>query len=201
GRRREAVGGCRPGRHLRHRAEAERLPAAGQVDRHHDRRPAVAVRRRAVRARRPRQRHQHHAVGPGLAVGGLRRARPHGPALAVAVPSTQYKYPPGAWVRQTSSTWPPSGTADATLQMGADGSLLAAGAASGPLPLSPLSEDEARDPIAASVMSNTPMGTSPVPSSVPPTSLPGFVARFAAAPVTAATELDGAPTARLDWTP
>src|SRR5207302_1011525 len=56
----------------------------------------------------------------------------------VAVPSTKYQYPTGAWVRQTSSTWPPPGTADTTLQRGADGKAVAAGAAAGPLPLSPL---------------------------------------------------------------
>jgi hypothetical protein len=50
-------------------------------------------------------------------------------------------------------------------------------------------------------MSNTPLGTSPVPRALPATDAPGFVAAFATDPLAADRELAGAPRARLAWTP
>ena len=98
----------------------------------------------------------------------------------------------------------PRGTGTRTWQLGADGRATerSAGLApSGPLPLAPLSSDEARDTVTATVMASTPLGTSPVPSQVPPTDAPGLLARFATARFTAASDLDGAAVTRLSWTP
>jgi predicted acyl esterase len=120
----------------------------------------------------------------------------------VAVPSSRYQYPAGAWFRQTSTTWPPPGTLTTSWQLGADGKARSTGGApAGPVPLAALSADEARDTVASSVMSNAPTGTSPVPSQVPPTDVPGLLARFATSPFLVAQDLDGGVTGRLSWTP
>ena len=66
--------------------------------------------------------------------------------------------------------------------------------------LSPLTEDERNDPVAAAALSGTPLGTSPL-SSVPATNLPGFIASFRTPPFSSDRELSGAPFANLSWTP
>jgi predicted acyl esterase len=68
------------------------------------------------------------------------------------------------------------------------------------LPLAALAEDERDDPIAQAVLSATPLGTSPA-TSLPATTAPGLLAAFATGPLGRETELDGAPAARLAWTP
>jgi predicted acyl esterase len=120
---------------------------------------------------------------------------------AVQVPSDSYEYPDGAWTRHASSSWPPSGTSRRTYQLGADGRAVKGGAKVGALPLAPISEDEAHDPIAAAALSATPLGTSPVPSQVPATDSPGFIAGFETRPFAAGRQLDGAPEAKLSWAP
>jgi predicted acyl esterase len=118
----------------------------------------------------------------------------------VAVPSDSYRYPESSWSRFVSSTWPPPGTAETTLALGADG-VAGSGAAAGALPLAPLSVDEANDPVTAAALSATPIGTSPVPAKLPATDLPGFIAAFQTAPFAADRELSGQPRAGLAWTP
>jgi hypothetical protein len=118
----------------------------------------------------------------------------------VQVPGSSYAYPPGAWYRQTANRWPPANVADSAYRLSADGSLTQGPATSGEAHLSPLSEDERNDPVAAAVLSGTPLGTSPG-SSVPAASLPGFVASFRTVPFSSARELSGSPSARLSWTP
>ncbi len=118
----------------------------------------------------------------------------------IAVPGNSYAYPPGAWRRQTADSWPPAKVADATYRLGADGSATQGSASSGVTYLSPLTEDERNDPVAAAALSGTPLGTSPL-SSVPATSLPGFIASFRTAPFSAEKELSGAPFVNLSWTP
>ena len=86
----------------------------------------------------------------------------------VEVPADSYAYPPGAWGRQTADSWPPAKVADATYRLGADGSATQGSASSGQTYLSPLTEDERNDPVAAAALSGTPLGTSPL-SSVPAT--------------------------------
>jgi ABC-2 type transport system ATP-binding protein len=122
-------------------------------------------------------------------------------APGVQVPSSSYRYPDGAWARHTASTWPPPGTVRSTYELGADGRAVVDGAKQGTLPLAPIAEDEANDPIALSALSATPLGTSPIPSQVPATSLPGSIAGFETDAFSRARELDGAPQAKLAWTP
>ena len=118
----------------------------------------------------------------------------------VEVPADSYAYPPGAWRRQTADSWPPAKVADATYRLGADGSATQGSASSGQTYLSPLTEDERNDPVAAAALAGTPLGTSPL-SSVPATDLPGFIASFRTAPFSTDKELSGAPFANLSWTP
>ena len=118
----------------------------------------------------------------------------------VEVPADSYAYPAGAWRRQTADTWPPAKVADATYRLGADGSATQGSASSGTTYLSPLTEDERNDPVAAAALAGTPLGTSPL-SSVPATDLPGFIASFRTAPFSTDKELSGAPFANLRWTP
>ena len=66
--------------------------------------------------------------------------------------------------------------------------------------LSPLTEDERNDPVAAAALSATPLGTSLL-SSVPATNLPGFIASFRTPPFSSDRELSGSPFANLAWTP
>jgi hypothetical protein len=66
--------------------------------------------------------------------------------------------------------------------------------------LSPLTEDERNDPVAAAALSATPLGTSPL-TAVPATSLPGFIASFRTPAFSSDQELSGAPFANLSWTP
>ncbi len=110
------------------------------------------------------------------------------PRVAV---TTGYQYPPGSWTRHTSESWPPPGTTPTTLQLGSTAQL----------PLAPLSIDEANDPVTLAALSATPIGTSPIPSQIPATSLPGFLAAFETSPFGGALELDGQVSARLSWTP
>ena len=118
----------------------------------------------------------------------------------VAVPADSYAYPAGAWSRQTADSWPPAKVADATYRLGADGSATQGSASSGVTYLSPLTEDERNDPVAAAALSGTPLGTSPL-SSVPATDLPGFIASFRTPPFSTEKELSGTPSANLSWTP
>ncbi len=108
---------------------------------------------------------------------------------AVAVPGDSYAYPAGAWYRQTADTWPPAGVAETTYRFDP-----------GTAYLSPLTEDERNDPVAAAAMSATPLGTSPL-SSVPATDLPGFIQSFRTPAFSSDTELSGTPHANLAWTP
>ena len=110
---------------------------------------------------------------------------------AVVVPSSSYVWPASAWRRQTTSSWPPPGTRRVTYPLGTGGSL----------PLSPISEDERNDSVAAALMANTPLGTSPFPRGLPATDQPGFVASFSTKPFAKPRELSGAPVAKLSWTP
>jgi ABC-2 type transport system ATP-binding protein len=119
---------------------------------------------------------------------------------AIEVPADSYAYPPDAWRRQTADSWPPAKVADATYRLGADGTATQGSASSGVTYLSPLTEDERNDPVAAAALSGTPLGTSPL-SSVPATSLPGFIASFRTPPFSTEKELSGAPFANLSWTP
>jgi len=107
---------------------------------------------------------------------------------AVAVPGDSYAYPPGAWYRQTADTWPPAGVADTTYRFDA-----------GTTYLSPLTEDERNDPVAAAALSATPLGGSL--SSLPATDLPGFIQSFRTPAFSSDTELSGTPHANLAWTP
>jgi predicted acyl esterase len=116
------------------------------------------------------------------------------------VPASSYAYPPGAWRRQTADNWPPAKVADTTYRLGANGSATQDSTSSGETYLSPLTEDERNDPVAAAALSGTPLGTSPT-SSVPATSLPGFIASFRTPPFSSDRELSGSPFANLSWTP
>ena len=107
---------------------------------------------------------------------------------AVAVPADSYAYPSGAWYRQTADTWPPSGVADVTYRFDP-----------GTTYLSPLTEDERNDPVAAAAMSATPLGGTL--SAVPATNLPGFIASFRTPSFASDKELSGSPSASLAWTP
>jgi predicted acyl esterase len=107
---------------------------------------------------------------------------------SIAVPSDSYAYPAGAWYRQTADDWPPAGVADATYQFDA-----------GTTYLSPLTEDERNDPVAAAALSATPLGASL--SSVPATSLPGFIQSFRTPVFSWDRELSGSPYVKLAWTP
>jgi ABC-2 type transport system ATP-binding protein len=118
----------------------------------------------------------------------------------VEVPADSYAYPPGAWGRQTADSWPPTKVADTTYRLGADGSATQGSASGGQTYLSPLTEDERNDPVAAAALAGTPLGTSPL-SSVPATSLPGFIASFRTPAFSTDRELSGAPFANLSWTP
>jgi hypothetical protein len=120
---------------------------------------------------------------------------------AVAVPARAYRYPDGAWFRQTAASWPPRGIAGVAYKLSADGRAVRGNARTASLPLAPLGEDERNDPVAAAALSGTPIGTSPVPGSVPATSVPGFVASFATDSFRRPHELTGAPSLRVRWTP
>lgn len=118
----------------------------------------------------------------------------------VEVPADSYAYPADAWRRQTADSWPPAKTADVTYRLGADGSATQGPASSGVTYLSPLTEDERNDPVAAAALAGTPLGTSPL-ASVPATDLPGFIASFRTSPFSAEKELSGTPLVNLSWTP
>jgi ABC-2 type transport system ATP-binding protein len=118
---------------------------------------------------------------------------------AVQVPSSSYAYPAAAWYRQTADAWPPANVAAATYRLAANGDATQGSASSGVTYLSPLTEDERNDPVAAAALSATPLGTSM--SSIPATNLPGFIASFRTAAFSADRELSGAPSVNLSWTP
>jgi ABC-2 type transport system ATP-binding protein len=107
---------------------------------------------------------------------------------AIAVPGDSYAYTSGAWYRQTADAWPPAGVANSTYRFDA-----------GTTYLSPLTEDERNDPVAAAALSATPLGASL--SSVPATDLPGFIQSSRTPPFSSDQELSGAPYASLAWTP
>jgi hypothetical protein len=117
------------------------------------------------------------------------------------VPGDAYKYPDKAWEPHHSKTWPPPGTKRVSYQLSADGKAVRHGATAGMLPLAPLFLDEAHDPVALAALSGSPLGTSPLPSSVPATNLPGSVAGFALKLGGLPRQLDGATTAKFSWTP
>src|SRR5581483_5763467 len=50
----------------------------------------------------------------------------------VQVPADSYRYPDAAWSRHTSPSWPPPGTSGTSLQLGANGTAVPAGAQAGP---------------------------------------------------------------------
>jgi len=139
----------------------------------------------------------------------LRDRRPEPPLVVywtrdpkVRVPGQPYAYPPDAWERQTSKTWPPAGIVERHYGLTADGRALRdrTGPA-GTLALTPLAQNSANDPVAQAATSSSPLGTSPVPGSVPSTTLPGSIAGFVTDPFATAQELSGATSARLTWTP
>jgi X-Pro dipeptidyl-peptidase-like protein len=111
------------------------------------------------------------------------------------------KYPAGAWIEQSSASWPPPGTRDETYRLGADGRAVQGRASDGTLPLAPFSQDQANDPVARAVLSNAPVGSSPTPADPGASGAPGQVASFATAPFGSEFELAGAPSAKLLWTP
>lgn len=119
---------------------------------------------------------------------------------SVQVPASAYAYPAGSWLRRTSDTWPPRGTRAVTFQLSADGRAVPSGAAGGTVPLAAIAEDERHDSVAAAAAAGTPIGTTPV-SALPAVSGPGTVAQFATEPFARDREVDGAPVARLRWTP
>ena len=138
----------------------------------------------------------------------LRGHRLHAPRVVywtrdptAAVPASSYQYPDQAWQRHTAATWPPPGTFDRVFELGSDGRATLTTANSGDELLLPPSEDERNDSVALAAMSATPLGTSPVPTQIPATSSPGLVASFVTDPLGSEQELDGAPSARLSWTP
>lgn len=118
----------------------------------------------------------------------------------VHVPASSYAYPATAWTRHTAQQWPPAGTHDTHWQLGVDGRAVGTGAAAGSMPLVPLNEDEADDPVASTVAAMTPLGTSPA-TGLPRTGAPGLVAQFSTAPFSMTREMDGAPVLHATWTP
>lgn len=118
----------------------------------------------------------------------------------VPVDAKANRYPPGAWARRTANRWPPPGTGEARYGLGADGRAVQGHAVEGSVPLQPVSEHAAEDPVLQSAFAATPLGTSPL-ASVPASGLPGFIAGFSSEPLESPRELDGAPIARLAWTP
>jgi predicted acyl esterase len=118
----------------------------------------------------------------------------------VQVPADSYAYPAGAWYRQTADAWPPAKVANVTYRLGAAGEATPGSASGGVTYLSPLTEDERNDPVAAAAMSATPLGTTPL-TSVPAANAPGFVASFRTAPFSSDQELSGSPAVNLAWTP
>jgi ABC-2 type transport system ATP-binding protein len=121
---------------------------------------------------------------------------------SVAVPSGTTAWPEAAWKRHVSPVWPPRTIAARSFGLGADGSAAEppAAAAPGSVALNAPAEDFGNDPVAAAAFASTPLGTAPT-GPAPTQTRPGTIAVFATAPLTAATELSGAPTARLRWTP
>jgi ABC-2 type transport system ATP-binding protein len=107
---------------------------------------------------------------------------------AVQVPADSYAYPAGAWYRQTADAWPPASVANTTYRFDP-----------GTTYLSPLTEDERNDPVAAAALSATPLGGSL--SAVPATGLPGFIQSFRTPALSSDRELSGTPYANLSWTP
>lgn len=119
---------------------------------------------------------------------------------AVSVSAHSYTYPPGAWYRQTSDSWPPGGVRPVTYTLSSSGELALGSTDGGAARLTPFAEDEANDPIAQAAASATPVGTTAA-TSLPPSSAPGLIASFTTAPFAADRELSGSPAARLRWTP
>jgi predicted acyl esterase len=119
----------------------------------------------------------------------------------IVVPGNSYAYPNGAWRRHEARTWPPPGVRPVRYELSANGQAVRSGAASGALPLAPLSIDEGNDPVVAAALSATPVGTSPIPRRLPATDLPGFIAGFTTATVKSPREMSGAARASLTWTP
>ena len=111
-------------------------------------------------------------------------------------------WPDAAWTRRTSPQWPPPGIEARPFGLGADGTAAAppAAATAGTIPLDVPAEDFRNDPVAGAVFAATPLGTAPS-GPAPEQTEPGRVAVFATAPLAEATELSGAPTATVGWTP
>jgi predicted acyl esterase len=138
----------------------------------------------------------------------VRRRRPlPGPTVVywsrdprVAVPADAYRYPPGAWMRQEATRWPPRGTEDVVFSLGAGGRAVRGAARAGSARLVPVAFDGAHDPVLASAASASPLGTTPV-AALPATRFDGSIASFRTDPFPALTEMSGRPRAELDWTP
>ncbi|HVS29059.1 MAG TPA: CocE/NonD family hydrolase [Solirubrobacteraceae bacterium] len=119
---------------------------------------------------------------------------------SVVVPGDSNKYPRGAWFRQTSDDWPPADVRNAVYHLGADGRAVSGPATGGSLPLRPVSADLATDPVVASALSATPLGTSPAaPFTTPAAS--DVAASFTTPTFKVDHELSGAPVADLSWVP
>jgi predicted acyl esterase len=118
----------------------------------------------------------------------------------VPVPGDAYRYPPGAWMRQEATRWPPRGTEEVAFSLGADGRATRGTAAPGNLRLVPAAVDIGHDPVVASAASASPLGTSPL-AAIPPTRFDGSIASFTTEPFSALTEMSGQPRAVLDWVP
>lgn len=120
---------------------------------------------------------------------------------AVRVPAGSASYPAGSWTRHEAPDWPPPGVVPVRYRLGADGRAVESGpVAEGSLRLSPTSADASNDPVVASVLGGTPLGTSGA-SAPPSTSSPGFVAGFSTPPFAADRELSGSPAVDVRWTP
>jgi predicted acyl esterase len=118
----------------------------------------------------------------------------------VAVPDDAYRYPPGAWMRQEATRWPPRGTEEVEFSLGADGRAARGAGAQGTIRLLPVAADAGNDPVLASAVSASPLGTTPL-GLVPATRLDGSIASFRTEPFRVMTEMSGRPRALLEWSP
>ncbi|MGI8460093.1 MAG: CocE/NonD family hydrolase [Solirubrobacterales bacterium] len=118
----------------------------------------------------------------------------------VEVPADAYRYPLGAWRRQSTRVWPPRGTRTARYQLSADGTAVPSGAEAGSLPLSPVASDGSNDAILNAALSSTPLGTAPA-AAAPASAAPGSIARFETEPFAGERELSGQTRASVLWTP
>jgi predicted acyl esterase len=106
------------------------------------------------------------------------------------VPAGAKAWPDAAWERHTAASWPPPGIEAKAAVLGPEAAIR----------LTAPAEDLANDPVAQSAFAPTPLGTAPS-GPAPTATRPGVVAVFAGEPLVRDTELSGAPSASLAWTP